>query len=133
MVAQKVYRVMSSYEVKAEPPPKDLVAWLHNNPNLDIEKPEPASVGGNKGVQFDAVPSRLPQDYYGDCAQPCLPLIKSTGFHVEMAKNEKARFIVLDDVEGETVAVAIIAPAVKFDEFLPKAQKVIETVKWTGS
>jgi hypothetical protein len=133
MVAQKVYKVVSSYEVKTEPAPEDMVSWLQNNPNLEAENPEPVSVGGVKGREFDAVPSRVPQDYYGDCRKPCLPLIKSTGFSIEMAENDRARFIVLDDVEGKRVTIGIIAPAVKFDEFLAKAQKVLDTVQWGGS
>ena len=37
------------------------------------------------------------------------------------------------DVEGETVTISITSPATEFDEFTPKAQKVVDSVKWTGS
>src|SRR3712207_4911331 len=33
--------------------PKDMVSWFQHHPYLDTEKPEPATVGGVKGVQFD--------------------------------------------------------------------------------
>jgi hypothetical protein len=41
--------------------------------------------------------------------------------------------IVLEDVEGETVTVALHSQITEFDEFTPKAQKVVDSVKWTGS
>jgi hypothetical protein len=43
------------------------------------------------------------------------------------------RVIVLEDVEGETVTIGIFSPASEFEEFVPEAQKVIDTVKWSGS
>jgi hypothetical protein len=48
-------------------------------------------------------------------------------------EKEKVRFIVLEDVGGERVTIAVEALAVDFEEFLPKAQKVIDTVQWRGS
>jgi hypothetical protein len=37
------------------PAPEDMVGWLQNHPHLQTEKPEPVSVGGIKGVHFDAI------------------------------------------------------------------------------
>jgi hypothetical protein len=37
------------------------------------------------------------------------------------------------DVEGKTVVIDVAAQAGKFDEFLPKAQKVLDTVEWEGA
>jgi hypothetical protein len=48
-------------------------------------------------------------------------------------EKERVRFIVLEDVEGESVTIAVEAPAVGFEGFLPKAQKVIDTVEWKGT
>jgi hypothetical protein len=42
-------------------------------------------------------------------------------------------------VKGKTVTISIIGnpttgnPTTEFDDFLPKAQKVLDSVKWTGS
>jgi hypothetical protein len=47
-------------------------------------------------------------------------------------EKEKDRFIVLEDVGGERVIIAVSAFA-DFEEFLPKAQKVIDTVQWRAS
>ncbi len=133
MVVRKVFRVISSYEAKVEPAPDDIVAWLQNHPRLKTEEPQPATVGGEQGVQFDAVASRVPQDYYGPdyvCEQPCLMLVKSSGLDFGLFERSKARFIVLENVKGETVTIAVSAPAAKFDEFWRKAQKVLKTVEW---
>ena len=35
--------------------PKDMVGWFQHHPHLDAEKPEPVTVGGVKGEQFDYV------------------------------------------------------------------------------
>ena len=48
--------------------------------------------------------------------------IDSEGFN-------KYRFIIVD-VGGEPMVIPAIAREGKFDEFLPKAQKVLDTVKW---
>jgi hypothetical protein len=37
--------------------PKDMVGWFQHHPYLDTERPEPATVGGVKGLQFDYVVS----------------------------------------------------------------------------
>jgi hypothetical protein len=134
----KVYKVVSSYEAKAQQAPKDMVTWLQQNPYLDTEKPRTVRVGGEKGQQLDAVPSRIPQDYYGaGCPEPCLPLFEvvagDEASMYELFKDDKVRFIVLEDVKGKTVTIGILGPAKRFDEFLPEAQKVLDSVKWTGT
>jgi len=48
------------------------------------------------------------------------------------SESDIYRFIVLDNVEGETVTIFFGGPAVDFEELLPKAQKVLNTVKWKG-
>ena len=43
--------------------PSDMVGWFQHHPYLDTEKPEPATVGGVKGVQFGFVVSEdFPSD-----------------------------------------------------------------------
>jgi hypothetical protein len=36
-------------------------------------------------------------------------------------------------MKGKTVTIGIGSPATDFDEFLLEAQKVLDTVEWTGS
>jgi hypothetical protein len=45
----------------------------------------------------------------------------------------KVRFIVLEDVNGKTVTIAVLAPTVKFDETWIKARRVLNTVEWKGT
>jgi hypothetical protein len=132
-VVKRVLKVVSPSEAKAQPAPDDMVAWLRNNPYLDTEKPQRTTVGGLKGVQFGATPSRVPQQYFGTCMDVCLPLFEDptyTSIHFSLYDGNKARFIVLEDVEGKQVTIGFHSPANKFDEFLPHVQEVLDTVKW---
>ena len=114
--------------------PKSLVGWFQHHPYLKTSKPEPVTVGGVKGAQFDVVVEDLPEDYYGVCGQDCVDMAKvADGRVLAQPKGEKTRLIVLEDVEGETVTVALHSQITEFDEFTPKAQKVVDSVKWTGS
>lgn len=134
-VEPRVYRVASSYEAEKEPTPEDMGAWLRQNPYLNAEEPESTTVGGKRGVRFDAVPSRVPEDYI-TCVEPepCLPLFQSANpdLAYELVRTDKVRFLIFDDVGGKTVTIAIKARTDRFDEFLPKAQKLIETMEWNG-
>jgi hypothetical protein len=113
--------------------PKDMVGWFQHHPYLDTEKPEPATVGGVKGVQFDWMVSE-------DAPTEEITLYRftdgSTGY---AGKGYKIRTIILEGVTGETVIISIIGnptsgnPTTEFEDFLRKAQKVLDTVKWTGS
>jgi hypothetical protein len=132
-VGQRVLKVVSSHEAKAQPAPKDIVAWLRNNPNLDTQKPQQTTVGGINGVQFEATPSYVPQKYMSACIDVCLPLFEDpedTSQHFNLYEGDKARFIVLEDVEGTQVTIAFHSQADEFDEFLPHVQEVLDTVRW---
>ena len=52
---QKVYKYDKSIKTPDLPQvvkaPKDMVGWFQHHPYLDTEKPEPATVGGVKGLQ----------------------------------------------------------------------------------
>ena len=55
-------------------------------------------------------------------------------YPVSLWKGYKARFIVLEDVRGETVVTGVISPSsAKFEEQAPEARKVLDTVQWRGS
>jgi hypothetical protein len=131
---QEVYkptRTGSPYVVEA---PEDLVGWFQNHPYLQTSKPAPVTVGGVKGEQFDVVVGDLPADYHSECGSNCVDLFRIGGaYPVSLWEEDKGRFIVLEDVKGETVLTGFISPATKFDEHAPEAQKVIDSVKWTGS
>jgi hypothetical protein len=107
--------------------PKDMVGWFQHHPYLDTEKPEPATVGGVKGVQFDYIVSE-------DAPYDEITLYRYTdGSQGDVGKGFKFRAIILEDVKGEMVTIGLGSPTTEFDDFLPKAQKVLDSVKWTGS
>ena len=111
---------------KIEPPPAadELVGWFQQHPYLETSEPEPISVGGVNGVQFDLVVANLQKD------DSCVDIFKlSTGGPSEACVFKKARYIVLEDVKG--VPVVIQYGDENVDEFVPVAEKVLESVEWT--
>ena len=131
---QQVYKPSRTGSLYLVEVPKSLVGWVQHHPYLKTSKPEPVTVGGVKGARFDVVVEDLPEDYYGVCGQDCVDVAKvADGRVLAQPKGERTRLIVLEDVEGETVTVALHSQITEFDEFTPKAQKVVDSVKWTGS
>jgi uncharacterized protein YjbI with pentapeptide repeats len=119
-------------EPKKVPGPENAeewVSWFQRHPNLDISKPVPASVGDESGKRIDVTGTSTPQNYpKGVCDEaPCVRLYPG----IVSSPHWKDRFVIVD-VEGETVVIDVSAPAGKFDEFLPKAQKVLKSVEWKG-
>ncbi len=129
---QKVFDPSKLRDMDSVPAPKNLVSWLQRHPYLETEQPQPATIGGVKGVQLDAVVADdVPTS---ECGDNCLGLFMVTLEIPWVAyEKEQVRFIVLEDVGGERVTIAVEAPAADFEEFLPKAQKVIDTVEWEGT
>jgi mRNA-degrading endonuclease HigB of HigAB toxin-antitoxin module len=133
-VINEVYKPSRTGSPDVVEVPKNLVGWLQHHPYLQTSKPEPITVGGVKGKQFDVVVEDLPEDYYGVCGQDCVDMSKvADGRVLFQPKGERTRLIVLEDVEGETVTVALHSQTTEFDEFTPEAQKVVASVKWTSS
>ena len=128
---QKVFDPSKPSDLIAVPAPEDMVAWLQRHPYLETEEPEPASVGGVKGAQIDAV---VADDVpISECGDNCLGLLM-IGPDIDWVvyEKERVRFVVLEDVGGERVIVAAETRAADFEGFLPKAQEVLETVEWKG-
>jgi hypothetical protein len=136
---QKVYKPTRTGSAIVVEAPKDMVGWQQQHPYLQTSKPEPVRVGGVKGVQFDVVVGDRPQTYNPTCSTivgnpNCVDLIRlSTGEPIFLVEGVKVRVTVLEDVGGETVTIGFFSPTSEFEEFAPKAQKVIDTVKWSGS
>jgi hypothetical protein len=125
---QRVYKPAKSMDTPpAVDAPEDMVGWFQHHPYLETEKPQPVTIGGVKGEQFDWVVAE-------DAPYAEVDTFKySDGSGAAAARGFKARAIVLEDVKGETVTIGIASKASEFDEFAPRAQKVVESVKWGGS
>ena len=131
---QDVYEPTGTASPNIVDVPKNLVGWYRRHPYLRTSTPDPVTVGGVKGVRFDVVVEDLPEGYRGVCGTDCVDIAKfSDGRVVFQPKEARTRLIVLKDVEGKTVTVALSSPATEFEEFAPEAQKVIDTVEWRSS
>jgi hypothetical protein len=115
--------------------PEDLVDWFQHHPYLKTDKPEPITVGGAQGVQFDVLVKDLPEGYYGVCGRGCVDIFSLSGGEqtTYFYETHKRRVIVLEDVKGTTVTIAFSSAAERFDEFVSEAQEVVDSVKWIGS
>jgi hypothetical protein len=132
--AQVVYKPTKTGTPNVVEAPKDMVGWFQQHPYLHTDKPEPVTVGGVKGEQFDVVVEDMPEDYSGVGGADCVDLFRlSTGIPVCQPEEDKVRITVLEDVKGETVTIGFASPATEFDEFAPEAQKVLDSVKWRDS
>ena len=116
-------------EADSMPAPKDLASWFQQHPYLQTDKPEPVSIGGAEGVYFDAVATYLPEGY-GNSA---CPIGSPEGDELCISSVDKVRIIVLEDVKGKPVTILLQSRAVDFEEFLPRAQKLLKTVEWEGT
>jgi hypothetical protein len=131
---QEVYEPTRSGPPIVVKAPEDMVGWFQKHPYLQTSKPEPVTVGGVKGVQFDVLVKDLPEDYDAVCGRGCLDIFRSSGLGwIAFMEDNKQRVIVLEDVKGVTVTMGFSIPATYFDDIAPKAQKVLESVEWRGS
>jgi hypothetical protein len=135
---QEVYKPTKTGSAILVDAPEDMVGWLQQHPYLQTSNPEPVRVGGVKGVEVDVVMGDLPKGYNPTCSSiidnpNCVDLFGlSTGETIFLAEGEKVRVIVLEDVEGETVTIGFVSLASEFEEFVPEAQKVLDSVEWRG-
>ena len=113
------------------PTPDELVGWFQHHPYLKTSKPEPVTVGGVKGVQFDVACANLQKK---DMRQSCLDIFAlSTGGSSEVFYLKQEHYIVLEDVKGVPVVIYYNDLKDNFDKFVPVAEKVLRSVEWTGT
>jgi hypothetical protein len=138
---QEIYEPTKTGTPNVVEAPEDMVGWFEHHPYLQTDKRQSVTVGGIKGEQLDVVFEEVPEEYSGVCGiepgpEDCVDLFRLSsglpGGLITFYEGDKARMIVLEDVKGETVTIGIGSPAPTFDEFVPKAQKVLHSVKWSG-
>ena len=79
-------------------------------------------------MQFDVVTANLLK---GDCCVEIFAL--STGGPSEVFYLKQEHYIVLKDVKGVPVVIYYNDLKDHFDEFVPVAEKVLQSVKWTDT
>ena len=133
-----VKEVFKPGTTKVQEAPQDLVGWLQHHPYLKTSKPRPVTVGGVKGEQLEVHVDHLPKDPNGYCEpvpMGCLDIFNQSGGEQigYFGKNFNARRVnVLGDVKGDTVVIWYAGPPDTFEKFAPRAQKVVDSVKWSG-
>src|SRR5215210_5945780 len=60
---QEVYKPTKTGSAIVVDAPEDMVGWLQQHPYLQTSNPEPVTVGGVKGVEFDVGVGDLPKGY----------------------------------------------------------------------
>ena len=139
------FRVKEVYEparmgmpnvVEAPKDPKGWVAWGRHHPYLRTSEPEQVEVGGVEGKRIDVVVGDLPEDYRGRCGTNCVDIGRVEGVpplkNDIFAPEDDKECVTFLDVEGETVTISITSPAIVFEDFVPEAQKVLDSVEWRG-
>jgi hypothetical protein len=122
--------------VEPMPATDQLVEWFQHHPYLKTSEPEPATVGGAKGVQFDVVLANLPENHEGLCGKTahCLDIFAlSTGGSSEIYYLKRDHYIVLEDVKGVSVVIYYSDLKDHFDKFEPVVEKVLRSVEWTDT
>src|SRR5215203_3209793 len=132
---QEVFKPTESGTTQVVELPEDLAAWFQHHPYLKTGKPEPITVGGVKGVEFDvALIEDLPEDHASPCGTDCVDIFQQgAGHQVIQYEGDKTHYIVLENVEGDTVTINYGGLAMDFDKVAPQAQKLVDSVKWGGS
>src|SRR5918997_6632549 len=108
----EVYKPTTTGAPNVVEAPEDIVGWFRRHPYLETTEPEPATVGGVEGVQFDVVVEDVPESYRSVClgiigiGTDCVDIARF-GDHQILAHpgSLRSRLIVLEDVEGETVTM----------------------------
>jgi hypothetical protein len=132
---QGVYKPTESGTTKVIEPPEDLADWFQHHSYLKTSEPEPITVGGVKGVEFDvALVEDLPKEHASQCGTDCVDLFEQGSRHqVIQYEGDKIHYVVLEDVKGQTVTIDYGGLATDFDKLAPQAQKLVDSVKWGGS
>jgi hypothetical protein len=122
-----------SEELPAPENAEEWVSWFQGHPNLDTSKPAPVSVGDASGKRIDVTLSSAPENYSENpCGKlTCVPLYPISAGGVASVDGWKDRFVIVD-VGEEAVLIDVAAPVDEFEAYLPKAQKVLDSVEWKG-
>ena len=83
-------------------------------------------------MRMDVRISSVPRDYPRGCRRPCVPLYPTSASPIDAVVGTKDRFVIMD-IGSETVVVDVGAREGNFEEFILRAQKVLDSVEWKGA
>jgi Zn-dependent protease with chaperone function len=111
-------------------------ALISQHPNLQVAVPRVEQIGGAKFLAFDVELSSIPRDYPQGCSRPCIPLFHYSHFNTQgedffLRAGNKLRILVTE-VGGEPIMIAIGATEQGFDRFLNQAAGVLGSVNWNA-
>jgi hypothetical protein len=93
---KEVYKPTRTSTTKVVDAPEDLVGWFQQHPYVQVDKPQPITVGGVKGVEFDvAVAGDLPADHNSPCGTDCVDIFSQTTGDLPLYEGDKVHAIVL--------------------------------------
>jgi hypothetical protein len=129
---QKVFDPKKPLEEKEMPAPDTVdgwVAWHKESPYLKVTDVDPASVGGATGKRFDLTVASAPRKSTEICGDPCVPAFPVGPAAVDFFLGYEEQDLVLK-VGDEIVLISTAAPEGELEQFLPEAQRVLDTVEW---
>jgi hypothetical protein len=115
--------------------PSDLLTWIRTHPNLDVANPTSASIGGIEGAQVDitaVTPVSKQRCGIGGDDPPCVAIAPiSEGAPFIFVEGTVARITVID-VDGQAIMAVIEDQADTYEQFLPQAERVLETIEFVA-
>ncbi len=120
------------------PSPNDVTLWYFyftQHPNLYVDNFGTAKVGGELAMRFDTGVNSAPEYSPPECGARCVTILRygsTEKYWKFLYEGWKYRQLVLG-VNGEMVMIEIAAPEEQFEEFLAKAQDVLDTIEWENS
>jgi hypothetical protein len=106
--------------------PSDLAAWLAEHPGLDVEAPTTAEVAGLPAQHITGVP-RPDADYN---ANGELNLTRKRAVDPFFVSSDHRFRLTVVDAPGGPLMMAIVARSDRFEEFLPKAEGILDGVSF---
>jgi hypothetical protein len=115
--------------------PSDLLTWIRTHPNLAVANPRSASIGGIEGTQVDitaVTPAAKQRCGIGGDDPPCVAIAPiSDGAPFIFVEGTVARITVID-VDGQAIMAVIEDQADTYEQFLPQAERVLQTVEFVA-
>jgi hypothetical protein len=136
LIFQRVGTVVdASAQLSASPPPKNVVSWLKQHPNLTIGKAKSVEVGGLRGkvvtVRVKGNP-RPPKGAKCGPEGPCVPLFTAPGSNelVSVFRGQKTRIYTLKQGPKRNIVIVMSTPKQRAKAATAQLERIIATTKF---